>query len=75
MNIGLKFTFLVLVALILSGCREEFTCSCTAEDPIHNISKTQKLSKSAAEEWCRDWNFDDKIDEDTKKEGWKCVLK
>jgi len=68
-------TFLITAVLLtVVSCRKEYTCSCTADDSIHNIEHSTTLAKNAAEEWCTDWNNDIYYSGEQEKEGWQCVL-
>ena len=72
-----KVAVITTLLVFLISCRKTFTCSCNADDPVHNIEHSLVMAEGAAEQWCKDWNNDVFLDEeeDEKKEGWKCVLK
>ena len=52
-------TFVILLILVFSGCKKEWTCACTYTYNLgsQNIStstaeQSEKISKKNADEWC-----------------------
>jgi hypothetical protein len=67
--------FIVFLLFGFLSCRKSYTCICTAEDPVHNIEFTTNMTKTAAQDWCMEWDNQVATDGDEEKEGWRCVLK
>jgi hypothetical protein len=65
---------ILFIGIVFSSCRKEYTCACTADDPIHNVSFTAEMTKSAAEDWCVDLEIEN-IFREEPIEGWRCDLK
>lgn len=71
----MKTLALFFLALLSFSCRKNYTCVCTADDPVHNIEFSTTMTRSAAEDWCREWDNDITTENDEEKKGWKCDLK
>jgi hypothetical protein len=74
MKTNISFYFILLTVLVFSSCRKAYTCACTADDPVHNVSFTAEMTKSAAEDWCVDLDIEN-IFREEPIEGWRCDLK
>ena len=70
-----RILFLLSIFSLLFSCRKSYTCECTADDPIHNVDFTTTMTRSAAEDWCREWHNDLTTDDEEVKKGWRCVLR
>lgn len=70
-----KAIVILFIILSLSSCRRSYTCECTADDPLHNVDFTTTMTRSAAEDWCREWDNELLTDNEEEKKGWRCVLR
>lgn len=55
---------------LMTSCKKDYTCECTADDDFWNVSYTQNMKKKDAQDWCDTW--------DTNSggvDGWSCELK
>lgn len=60
--------------VVITSCREDFTCECTADNEEFNINQTANMTQVAAEDWCDELNQDNEFDGE-EIEGWECRLK
>jgi hypothetical protein len=53
-KIALTLAGIAFVAVTLTSCKKDYTCTCTFDiaGVSGSVSETQKLSKKDAEEWC-----------------------
>lgn len=70
-----KFLFSSVLLLVSLSCRKSYTCECSADDPVHNVNFTSTMTRSAAEDWCREWDNDITTTNEEEKAGWRCVLR
>jgi hypothetical protein len=71
----MRIILLLFLAIFSFSCRQDYRCVCTADDPVHDIEFTATMTRSAAEDWCREWDNDVTTENDEEKLGWKCELK
>lgn len=64
------FVAAAVAVISLSSCKKDYTCSCTANNDMNDISYTEEMKKKDAEEWCDSWDTSGQ-----GIEGWKCELK
>jgi len=59
----------VVSMFVLSSCKKDYTCACTATDSVYNLTYTAEMKKGDAETWCTSWD-----NSGAGIPGWNCEL-